>query len=277
MASGGNPNVQPESANDLEAAYGHRFSRDTTFNVVGYVSSEKNRLFNGIEPIAQFGALALNDPILASSFGGYAAKINSTCGSKYNATTVLSALGITTTYNAASALYRGLEFNGRVRLDPKYYVDYTYNVQSSQLTGVPTTILANNPFLINDAQIYEIPVHTGSLTFDYDDHHGIETQLQGNYIGDNNQLNRPAYTYFNGFVSKTIGKHLRATLSSTNVFDQNVQLYGYFGHQLLAPVNSFAAHASTSIGQAVALGNLTQLEEIGLSPRQVTLSLSAQF
>ena len=277
VASGGNPNVQPESANDLEAAYGHRFRLDTTFNVVGYVSSEKNRFFSGIEPITQFGPLALNDPILASQFGAYATKINSTCGTHYDATTVLGALGITTTYNAASALYRGLEFNGRVRLDPKYYVDYAYNVQSSRLTGVPTTILANNPFIINDAQIYEIPVHTGSLTFDYDDHHGIETQLQGNYIGDNNQLNRPAYTYFNGFVSKTIGPRLRATVSSTNVFDQNVQLYGYFGHQLVAPVNRLAAQAATSIGQAVALGNLTQLEEIGLSPRQVTLSLSAQF
>jgi outer membrane receptor protein involved in Fe transport len=278
VASGGNPSVQPESANDLEAAYGHRFHADTTFNVVGYVSSEKNRLFSAIEPITQFGPLAIDNPGLAPLFGQYARKINSSCpGADYNATTVLSALGISTTYNAASGLYRGFEFSGRVRLDPKYYVDYAYNVQSSTLTGVPNTILAANPFIINNAQIYEIPVHTGSLTFDYDDHHGIETQLQGNYIGDNNQLNRPAYTYFNGFVSKTIGSRLRATLSSTNLFDQNVQLYGYFGHQLLAPVNSFAPQASSSIGQAVAIGNATALEEIGLSPRQVILSLSAQI
>lgn len=277
VANGGNSNLQSESANDLEGAYGHRFANDTSFNVVGYVSSEKNRFFNVVEPITTYGAVALNDPILSSQFGLYAKKINSTCSTNYNAQTVLSVLGISTTNNAASALYRGLEFTGRVRLDPKYYVDYSYDIQSSQLSGVPALILKESPFLINNAQIYEIPVHTGSVTFDYDDQHGSETQLQGNYIGDNNELNRPAYTYFNGFVSKTIGKRVRATLSSTNLFDQNVQLYGYFGHQLLAPVNQYSAQASSSIGQAVALGNLTQLEEIGLSPRLVTFSLSAQF
>jgi len=94
--------------------------------------------------------------------------------------------------------------------------------------------------LINDAQIYEIPVHKGSLTLDYNDLHGVEAQLQGFYIGPNNDLNRGGYTFFNAFVSKALGRNLTATLGATNVFEQNVQNYGYFGEHLTAPVNQFA-------------------------------------
>lgn len=201
-----------------------------------------------------------------------------------NATTVLPYLGISTTFNAASALYRGVELSGRLRASPIFYVDYNYDAQSSQQTGIPVSILTSNPVLINDAQIHEIPVHKGSLTLDYNDLHGVEAQLQGFYIGPNNDLNRGGYTFFNAFVSKALGRNLTATLGATNVFEQNVQNYGYFGQHLTAPVNQFAPAPSpalaafgSNVQQAATLGNGTPFELIGLPPRLITFSLSARM
>jgi|GEM_PF-909152 len=286
VASGGNPNLLAESANDYEAAYGHRFWSDTAINLVGYVSSEKNALFNGIQPITQYGPLALNNPVLVGEFAGYAAKIQAACPGlgPLNAQTVLPYLGITTTYNAASALYRGVELSGRIRFHPKFYTDFNYDIQSSQQTGIPVSILVNNPFLNNNTQIVGIPVHKGSVTFDFNDQRGVEVQLQGYYIAGNNTLNRQAYTFFNGFISKSIAKNLTVALSAQNLFGQAVQQYGYFGHQVYNPENAYQPAPNPAIAgftpgvqQAATLGNGTQEELLGLSPTLVTFSLSARI
>jgi outer membrane receptor for ferrienterochelin and colicin len=274
IASSGNPAVSPESANDYEVAYGHRFWDDTAVNVSGYIANERERLFSGVEPISAFPG-AVTNPIIAAELAAYAAKIGSVCGATLTPATVLPYLGVSTTFNAASALYRGVEFTGRLRATPQFYADFVYDIQRSVLFGVPDSILAQNPTLINGAQIYAIPVHKGSLTLDFNDHRGIEAQIEGYYIGNNNDLNRPAYTFFNGFVTKTVSRNASFTLSANNLFDQNVSFYGYFGHQLYVPVNSLVAPTSTSIQEAVAYGNGTSFEQFGLPPRlfQATLSL----
>jgi outer membrane receptor protein involved in Fe transport len=122
-----------------------------------------------------------------------------------------------------------------------------------------------------------VPVHKGSLTADYNNLHGLEGQVEGFYVGDNNTLNRPAYTFFNAFLSKSLQHNLHATVSVTNLFNQNAQIYGYFGHQLFVPENALATPSANSIQQAVNFGNSTTLEELGLSPRVLTVSLSAQI
>ncbi|MBV8601494.1 MAG: TonB-dependent receptor [Candidatus Eremiobacteraeota bacterium] len=273
VASGGNPSLLSETATDYEAAYGHRFWGDTALNITGYVSSETNALFSGIQPILQFGPQALTNPVLAATFPGYAQKISSVCGLNLNATTVLPYLGVTTVYNAAQGLYRGLEFSGRIRIVPQAYVDFNYDVQSSQNFGISDTILSNNPFLLNGAQIYGIPVHKGSLTADFNDLHGLEFQIQGFYIGNNNTLNRPAYTFYNAFITKSLARNTHLTISAQNLFNQNVQNYGYYGHNLFTPTNQFAPAATTSIQQAVTIGNATQLELLGLQPQVFSLTL----
>ncbi len=120
-------------------------------------------------------------------------------------------------------------------------------------------------------------MHKANLTADYNNLHGFEAQLEGYYVGDNNTLNRPAYTFFNGFVSKTLEHNLTASVGITNVFNQDVQLYGYFGHQLFAPENQYATNSANSIQQAVNFGNSTALEELGLSPRVVTVSVNLKI
>jgi hypothetical protein len=260
----------PERSSDLEGAYGHTFWSDTSVNVVAYTSSVKDQLFSAVFPIS---AYALANPTIAGELGGFATKINSACGTSYTAATVPAVLGLSGVFNASSALYRGVELTGRVRVTPQVRLDYDYDIQSSQQFGEPVSALMNNPFLLNGGQIVGIPVHKGSLAADYTSH-GFEGQLQGYYIGENNTLNRPAYSFFNAFVSRTLGKNVTATLSSENVFNQNSQIYGYFGEQLPNPENQYQTGLQDPVDQAVNVGFATQAELLGLEPRLVTLSVA---
>ena len=270
VATGGSSNLLPERSSDVEAAYGHSFWSDTSINVVGYASSVKDQLFSGVFPISAF---ALANPTIAGSLAGFATKINSACGTTYTAANVSSVLGLSGVFNASSALYRGVELTGRVRVTPQLRFDYVYDIQSSQQFGEPVDVLVNNPFILDGGQIVGIPVHKGSLSADYSSH-GFEAQLEGYYIGVNNTLNRPAYTFFNGFISRSLGRHVSATLSAYNVFNQNAQIYGYFGEQLPNPENQYQSGLEDRVSQAVKVGFGTQDELLGLESRLVTLSVT---
>ena len=274
IATGGNGDLQAERSSDVELAYGHRFEKDTAINVLGYVSSVSHQLFSGVGPIS---ALALANPVIASELPGFATKINSACGTSYTAQTVSAALGLSDVFNAGSALFRGIEIAGRYRVHPQLAFDYSWDIESAQQFGEPIGVLTNNPFLLDGGQINGVPVHKGSLSADYTAPGGVEAQLAGYYIGNNNTLNRPAYTFFNGFVSKKIDQHATLVLNAENVFNQNAQNYGYFGQQLAQPTNPYfnANNPYTgSIGQAIATGLATQAEEMGLQPRMINLSLT---
>jgi outer membrane receptor for ferrienterochelin and colicin len=275
IATGGNSNLLPERSSDLEAAYGHTFWSDTSINVVAYASSVKDQLFSAVFPITPF---ALANPAIAGSLGGFAQKINAACGTTYTASTVSSVLGLSGVFNAASALYRGVEISGRVRIMPQVRLDYSYDVQSSQQFGEPVSALMNNPFLLDGGQIVGIPLQKGSLAADYSNR-GFEGQIQGYYIGNNNTLNRPAYTFFNAFLSQAVGKHASLTLSAYNVFNQNAQQYGYFGEQLPHQLNQYQPAGETALGQVlnpnIGLSSLAELD--GMQGTLVTLSLTLKI
>jgi hypothetical protein len=273
VATGGSSNLLPERSSDLEAAYGHRFWSDTAINVVAYASSVKDQLFSGVFPIT---ASALANPTIAGSLAGFATKINGACGTTYTAATVVPHLGLSGVFNASSALFRGVEVTGRVRVAHDVAVDYVYDIQSSQQFGEPVGVLTNNPYILDGGQIVGVPVHKGSLSVDYSAH-GLEAQLQGYYVGVNNTLNRPAYTFFNGFISHRLGQHLSATLSAYNVFNQNALTYGYFGEQLPNPENQYQPGYSNAVQQSVQSGFGSQAELLGLEPRLVTLSLTLKL
>ncbi len=274
VATGGSGSLDPERSTDVEAAYGHRFWADTSVNVVGYVSSVKGQLFSGVFPITPF---ALANPTIAGSLAGFATKINSACGTNYTAATVVPHLGLSGVFNASSALFRGIELTGRVRVAPQVAVDYSYDIQSSQQFGEPVDVLVNNPFLLDGGQINGIPVHKGSISVDYSNRRGFEAQLQGYYVGVGNTLNRPAYTFVNGFVSRALGRRLTVTLSAYNLFNQASQIYGYFGEQLPNPENHYAAPYTNAITQSLTTGFGTSAELLGLQPRIVTLSFTTRF
>lgn len=274
VASGGNPSLKPERSSDLEAAYGHRFWSDTSLNVVAYVSSVKDQIFSGAFPITP---LALANPAIAGSLAGFAEKINTACGTTFTAADISQRLGLSGYFNSASALFRGIEASGRVRVAPWIRFDYSYDIQSSQQFGEPVNVLINNPYILDGGQIYAIPVHKFNVAADYTGLRGYEAQLQLYYIGNNNTLNRPAYTYYNAFLSKSVGRNLSLTLSAYNLFNQNSQSYGYFGEQLPAPTNPFYAGDSSAIGQVVGIGPGTSAELFGLQPRLISIQLNARF
>jgi outer membrane receptor protein involved in Fe transport len=218
----------------------------------------------------------LANPAIAGSLGGFAAKINGACGTNYTATTVIPQLGLSGVFNASNALFRGIEVTGRVRLQRTLALDYSYDIQSSQQFGEPASVLVNNPFTLDGGQINGVPVHKGSLALDYSEH-GLEAQVEGYYTGIGNTLNRPAYTFFNGFVSKALGTHYGLTLSAYNLFNQNSQIYGYFGQQLPNPTNQYAPAYVGAVAQDIAVGFASQAELLGLEPRIITLSLTARM
>lgn len=274
-----NPLLTSETAFDTEAAYSHRFWSDTTFGVVAYISSEKNELYQATVPVTSLPGIA-SSPVLLGVIGDPTiyGKIGSNCGLTLNSTTVLPYLGVNTTINVASAMYRGLLFQGRIRANPNFYMDFNYQISSAQQFGIPTQILQTpaDAWSINGGQIYEIPYQKGSASLDYQDLKGLEVQLTGNFVGNNNTFNRPAYTYFDAFITKKITNRVSLTLSGTNIFNQNVQLYGYYGQQVNAPTNQFWNFPS-SVEAAVQTGLATGSEELGLSPPIVSATLSIRL
>jgi outer membrane receptor for ferrienterochelin and colicin len=273
IASAGNPNLTAERSKDVEAAYGHRFWSDTSINVVAYVSSVSNQIFAGVFPIT---AQALANPVVAGSLGAYATKINSACpGDTYTAATVSQVLGLNGYFNASNALFRGIETTGRIRVTKEIALDYEYDIQSSQQFGEPLQVLQNNPYILDGGQILAIPLQKGSLTFDYSTG-GFEGQLQGYWTGNNNTLNRPAYTFFNGFVSQKLTKNVSLGLSVYNVFNQNAQDYGYFGEQAPHVINQYNTQTNDPIQQYLLYGGTTN-ELLGIQSRLATLSLTIRI
>ncbi|MGD1068409.1 MAG: TonB-dependent receptor, partial [Vulcanimicrobiaceae bacterium] len=268
IASAGNPNLVSERSKDLEAAYGHRFWDDTSINLDAYVSTVTNQLFQSTLAITP---QALANPAIASYLAGFATKIDAACpGDTYTAADVSSVLGLSELANAAYGMYRGIEASGRIRISRQFRLDFTYNVQSAQQFGIPILDLMGTPTLLDGGQVEGIPLQQGSATFDYT-HEGFETQLQGFYVGNNNTWNRPAFTYFNGFVSKKVTSRVTLTFSAFNVFNQIPQVYGYFGAGLAHETNSYNPSPPSQLQQAVIFGNQTWVEEQGLQPRTVKL------
>lgn len=258
IGSGGNPSIKPEAANDYEVGYAHRFGTDSSVQFNAYYTSVRDQLFSADDPISSYGAVAVPANILQqlaqrfSSCPGVDASIPAS---------VLPYLAITTTYNAASAVSKGIELSGRQHVSRHFYVDYSYDIQSVVQNGINIDILQNNPFVINGGQVQGIPINQATVGVDYSND-GFEMRLDGYVVGSNNPSARPAYNSWNGFIAKTYANGLTLNLGVQNVFNQAWQQYGYFGHQPLVPENQFG-HDTTPIQQYLNVGN----EEFGIPVR----------
>ncbi len=269
IGNAGNPKLKPEEANDVELGFAHGFHDDSSVQLNLYTTSVRNQLFAAGLPLTQYGNLAIDPTLLA----GFASKIASAGCPGVNPTvpaTVIPYLAISTTYNAASALYRGIELSGRYRFSRQFYADYTYDIQSSTQSGIADNILKSNPFIVNGAQIAYIPTHQASVGFDYSNSHGWEARIDTYWTGDNNTSQRAAYSLSNGFISKTLGHGLVARMGVSNIFNTATENYGYFGHQLFIPENHFFNDA-TPIQQFLSTGSG---ERFGLPSRAFLFTLS---
>ncbi|HEY0797980.1 MAG TPA: TonB-dependent receptor [Candidatus Baltobacteraceae bacterium] len=260
VTGAGNPSLLSESSNDYEFGYGHRFKgEDSNIQLTAYVTNVTDQLFGASEPLLQYGANNVN--FAPGALQTYINRLDSQCGVTLNNQTVLGYLSVSTTYNAASALARGIELSGREHLNRLAYIDYSYDIESSANVGIDSNILQNNATVINGAQLSGIPLHQASVSLDLAQH-GTEFRIDNYFMSENNPFNRPAYWHSNAFLSHAFaGGRTLVTLGGTNIFNNAVQDYGYLGLGTVPAVNQFAT------------GPASASEEFGLAPAQLTLTL----
>ncbi|HYK53041.1 MAG TPA: TonB-dependent receptor [Candidatus Eremiobacteraceae bacterium] len=273
---GGNPNLIPETSNDVEIGFGHRFADDSTFEVNAYETSVHQFLFGATEPLLQYGLQ--NVQFASTTLQTYLARlIAQGClppGSQPSATYPF--LGIDDTFNAADELARGVDINGRYRFAKKAYLDYGYSVESSQDANFPNAILINNLTLLNGGQQNGIPLHQGTASLDFQPG-TFELRIDNYYIGNNNPLDRPAYWFTNAFLSHPLnGGAEIVTLGGTNIFNSAVQEYGFIGSGEPQAVNPFAPPSANN-GLAQNIAGIASNEEFGLQPANVTLTLTVRI
>jgi outer membrane receptor protein involved in Fe transport len=269
IGTGGNPGIEPERANDYEVGYAHRFSGDSSIQLNLYYTGVQNQLFQASEPLSQFGSVPISPTLLQE----IANRIGSVCSGVNPAdpATVLPFLSIGTTFNAASAVSKGIEFSGRQRMTRHLYFDYSYDLQSVVQNGINVGILSSNPFIINGAQVEGIPINQGTVGLDYANR-GLEVRMDGYIVGSNNPSERPGYNTWNGFVSQALKRNLAVNVGVQNIFNQAWQRYGYFGHAPLIPENQYF-NDTNPIQQYVNTGSN---EEFGLPIRSFSLTLTSK-
>jgi outer membrane receptor protein involved in Fe transport len=88
-----------------------------------------------------------------------------------------------TTYNAASARYRGIVLSANTGITRSVSFDASFDVQSAAYLGVPQDILIANTALIDGGQIYGVPLRQGTAGLSYQDNDGVGARLDATYIG----------------------------------------------------------------------------------------------
>ncbi len=229
IGSGSSPLLKPETANDFEAAYGHRFAPNTVFQFDAYTTSETNPLVSGTFPLSTVPANQMTPDLQQ-----FVQKLQGFCGAGYGAQN----LGVSTTFNAGSARYRGLSFSLDYVLARSLTLSAAYAIQSAQYQGIGSDILANNATLVNNAQFSGIPLRQGNVGLAYSNQWGVKAAITGYYVGADNGFNRGAYMFANFNAARTVGG-VTMNLGVNNLFNSIAQQYGYVGLGIFHPENQF--------------------------------------
>lgn len=255
IASAANPELQPETAEDLELAYGHRFNASTNIQADVYQSYENQALLAGNVSIVGFPGITVPQSYIDRAL----TRLNSCAGlhpSEQN-------LAFATTFNASSARYRGIVLSTNVGITRDVSFNAAFDVQSAAYIGIPQDILIANPSLIDGSQIYGVPLRQGTAGLAYQDITGLGARLDATYIGGNNSWNRNPFWFANASVSKTSGR-ISIGLGIYNLFNSVAQRYGYIGYGVFVPQNYYASAAQGGPTSAIQQGT----EEYGLPFRQ---------
>jgi hypothetical protein len=266
VTTAGNPLLQSETANDIELGIGHRVGPGSNIQLNGYVTAVDNQLFSGLEPLVQYGVG--NVRFAPGALATYLNRLKEFCPSENITMADLPQyLAVATEYNAAHALARGLELTGRQHLTRALAFEYGYYIESSVQSGISNELLASNPNVVNGTQVMGVPLHTASFSVDLAPG-PWEFRLDNYYTEFNNGLNRPSYWHSNAFISRAIGKGTLLTLGGTNIFNNAVQYWGYLGEGTLFPQNR---------PSLISEGNVGPMEEFGLAPAQLTVTLQQKM
>ena len=262
VASVSNDNLQSEKAQDLELSYGHSFQDDSNIQLIAYDTNQRNAIFSSLVPLSSTG---LMPP--ASLLAGYLARIGS-C----NPSVTFANLAAAQVQNAGVGRFQGFNITGRQRLNRRVFFDYGYYVQSARLFNIPTLALQNNWTLVDGGQIDKVPIHTAMLGLDLSTAHGLDLRLDGYYVGNNNGLLRPAYTYANGSITQRV-KNLSFNLGVYNLFNSQYDQFGRIGLATFQPENQFGTDTS-ALSQAF---NGFDGERFGLPERSFFFSISQRI
>jgi outer membrane receptor protein involved in Fe transport len=258
IGSVSNPALIPETANDFELAAGHRFSPGIVLQADVYDANEQNALFNGNLPLSALG----QTQIPAYLIQAYLNRIDSQCPGE---TATTANLSVSTTYNAASARYRGIQVGTSADLVRGLTLTADYDTQSAVYENLSDALLAANVNLINGSQIPQTPLHMGNVGLTFDGPTGFSASLLGHYMGVNNTWNRPAFWWadFNAGVTRN---GVTINFGVNNLFNSAAQQYGYIGQGVFMGENQFGTDTSCL--------NAPNCEEFGLPYRQVWTTIT---
>jgi outer membrane receptor protein involved in Fe transport len=260
VIQGFNPNVKPEVSDDIEVALAHRFANQASLEVDAYNSTETNPIITDVAPLSSLPAslLATFQAQNPTYFTNALGELNGPggCGSNYTQ----ADLGVSTPLNAGGAAYRGVHLSAKIPVTRQFELDAGYTVQTAYYTGLPEAVLVNNGGYVNGQQFYGIPTDTGSLGLGYANAAGgWSARIDGYYVGNNNAFYRPAYSYANANVARTVGP-ITFNLGISNLFNSVAQSYGILNAGIPYPQNQYVTTAPT------------RSEEYGLPARQVWLT-----
>jgi outer membrane receptor protein involved in Fe transport len=260
IASVANPTLQPETAGDLELAYGHRFTPTTSVQADVYQSLESQALLNGNVSIVGFPGITVPEKYIDEAL----ARLNSCPGLH----PTIHNLAFTTTYNAASARYRGIVLSANTGITRNVSFNASFDIQSAAYLGVPQDILIANTQLLDGGQIYGIPLRQGTAGLAYQDNAGYGARIDATYIGGDNSWNRNPFWFANASISKTSGQ-VSVSLGAYNLFNSVAQQYGYIGYGVYVPQNYYGLAAQGGPTSAIQQSS----EQYGLPFRSYYLSV----
>ncbi|HEY2474271.1 MAG TPA: hypothetical protein VGI19_05660 [Candidatus Cybelea sp.] len=246
IASVANPELQPETASDLELAYGHRFTATTNIQADVYQSYESQALLSGNVSIVGFPGITVPRNYVDKAL----ARLNSCPGLNPTAKN----LAFSTTFNAAAARYRGIVLSTNVGITRSVSFNASFDVQSAAYLGIPQDILIANTNLLDGGQIYGVPLRQGTAGIAYQDIHGIGARLDATYIGGNNSWNRNPFWFANASVSKTSGQ-TGLNFGVYNLFNSVAQRFGLIGDGVYIPQNFYGLAENGGAASGLEQGN----------------------
>jgi outer membrane receptor protein involved in Fe transport len=261
VGSSSNPNLVDERAKTIEVSYGHRFSRDSQFQAVAYDQEVNNAIFSSVLPLSSFPGATLG-----ANQQQYFDRINQLCGREGT----IADFGLTTAANAGVGRFRGIGVTERYRFTPGFFVDGGVDLISARYYGIPLVSLVNNVTLIDGGQVVGVPFMKASLGLDYTLKDHTKVRLDGYFVGRNNALHSPPYTYANGHITHPFGHGLSMNLGVSNLFNNQYNQYGLLGSAQFIPENQFGGD-STALAQEF---NGNYGEQFGMPQRSVMLSLT---
>jgi len=273
VGSSSNPNLQPESSTDLELAFGHRFKDDTIIQLDVYSSFEKNRIFSGRLPaLSVLGPNGIPPYLLAAYLHQIQLAYPNLVLGPGPGQIGIQDLAVSTSFNAASARFQGLELAGRYRFNRRVFVDYTYDIQSAVYLAVPDSILIKNPLVTNGQQIAYLPLHKASVGLDFNTLGGFQARLDTYYLGENNGFGRGQFFYSNLGISQDVSKHATVNLGVLNLFNSGASTVNALGIAPFVAENQYSNDAN-ALQQAA---NLSTTQN-GPLPFQFTASLTLKM